>query len=99
MDRAATSTDVPRYDPRWLDSEPYPQIIDGSERGDGPVQPVLDPSTGATIASWATATEAEIDAAIGAARRSFDGGVWAGLPAARRAETLDAAASMIRSDA
>jgi acyl-CoA reductase-like NAD-dependent aldehyde dehydrogenase len=90
---------VPRYDPEWVDGDPYPQIIDGQERRGGSVQPVIDPSTGTTIATWATATDDEVDAAIGAARLSLDGGTWARMPAPRRAETLETAAALIRDEA
>src|SRR5262245_59730796 len=87
-----------RYTPEWLDVDPYPQIIDGVERCDGPVQPVIDPSTGTRVATWATATDDEIEAAVAAARRAFDRGTWAALPAAQRAETLDAVAALIRGE-
>ncbi len=85
-----------RLDPSWLDTDPYPQLIAGEERRDGAPQPVVDPSTGDTVAHWAEATPAEVDAATGAARRAFDEGEWRRMPLARRAEVLDAAATAIR---
>ena len=94
-----TSSQFDRTDLSWLDSDPYPQLIDGDERRAGTTHPVFDPSTGETPASWAEATSAEIDAAVGAARRTFDEGVWRRLPLARRAEVLETAAARIRADA
>jgi acyl-CoA reductase-like NAD-dependent aldehyde dehydrogenase len=88
-----------RYDPAWLDSDPLPQLIDGRESRQGVVRPVVDPSTGESPASYAEATEAELDAALTAARRSHDEGEWRRMPGARRAELLDAAAAAIRADA
>ena len=85
---ATAAADAPRIDPGWISSDPYRQLIDGTERGDGPVRPVLDPSTGAEPAAWLEATPAEVDAAVAAARRSFDSGVWARASNPHRAEVL-----------
>lgn len=95
----ATEPDAARIDPDWISSDPYRQLIDGAERGDGPARPVLDPSTGAEPAAWLEATPAEVDAAAAAARRSFDSGVWARASNPHRAEVLEAAAARIRADA
>ena len=88
-----------RIDSNWISSDPYPQIIAGSERRDGPLMPVVDPSTGDQPAKWAVATPEEVDAAIEAARRSFDDGVWRRESPAGRAAVLEAAAARIREDA
>jgi acyl-CoA reductase-like NAD-dependent aldehyde dehydrogenase len=85
-----------RYETAWVDADPYPQVIDGRESRRGQVFPVLDPSTGDTVATWAEASAAEVDEAVAAARRSFDAGMWSRAPEARRAEVLDAAAVTIR---
>jgi acyl-CoA reductase-like NAD-dependent aldehyde dehydrogenase len=85
-----------RYDAGWVDAEPYPQLIDGQELRSGPLHDVIDPSTGEAVAMWSEATAEEVDAALAAARRSFDGGEWSRAPLARRAEILDAAAAAIR---
>jgi len=85
-----------RYDASWVDGDPYPQLIDGRALRSGPLHDVIDPSTGDVVAQWAEATPDEVDAALAAARRSFDGGEWSRAPLARRAEVLDAAAVAIR---
>ena len=90
---------APRIDPSWVDTDPYPQIVDGVERRDGTAFPVIEPSTEATVATWLEATDAEIEAALAAARRSHDSGEWRRMPPARRAEVLEAAAAAIRTDA
>ncbi len=87
-----------RIDPAWIDTDPYPQIVDGVERRDGAVQPVVDPSTEEEVASWCSATDAEVEDALAAARRSFDGGVWRRMPPARRAEVLERVAQRIREE-
>jgi acyl-CoA reductase-like NAD-dependent aldehyde dehydrogenase len=89
----------PRIDPHWIDSEPYPQIVDGVERRDGAVHPVIDPSTETQAAQWCEATDAEVEAALAAARRTVDEGVWRRMPLARRAEVLDRVAARIREEA
>ncbi|WP_055478532.1 aldehyde dehydrogenase family protein [Sphaerimonospora mesophila] len=88
-----------RYDPAWLGSDPLPQLIDGRESREGGTHPVVDPSTGETPARYAEATAAEVEAALAAARRSHDEGEWRRMPAAVRAELLEAAATAIRADA
>lgn len=88
-----------RYDPSWVDDDPYPQIVDGKELRGGEVRPSVDPSTGERFADWAEATEDEVDLAISAARESFDGGEWSRAPYARRAEVLDAASAAITREA
>jgi acyl-CoA reductase-like NAD-dependent aldehyde dehydrogenase len=87
-----------RYDASWVDTDPYPQIIEGRESRRGQAFPVIDPSTAETVATWVEASREEVDEAVAAARRSFDGGVWSRAPQARRAEVLDAVAAAIRSD-
>jgi acyl-CoA reductase-like NAD-dependent aldehyde dehydrogenase len=88
-----------RITPDLFPSEAYPQLIAGREHRAGPTHPVVDPSTGEELARWAEATDGEVDAALAAARASFDGGDWRRMPPARRAEVLDAAAARIRADA
>ncbi|MFI0423072.1 aldehyde dehydrogenase family protein [Spongiactinospora sp. 9N601] len=88
-----------RYDPAWLDSDPYRQLIDGREVGDGKVLPMVDPSTGETFGSYAEATTAEVEAAVAAARRSYDGGEWRRMPGALKAQLLESVAAEIRAGA
>jgi acyl-CoA reductase-like NAD-dependent aldehyde dehydrogenase len=82
-----------------FDRDPYPQIIAGEPHRSGTTRPIVDPSTGEEHGTWAEATHAEVDAALGAARTSFDGGEWRRMPQARRADVLDAVAARIRADA
>src|SRR5690349_4317609 len=76
-------------------SEPYGQVIGGEHSADGSAEPLIDPATGERFADWCEATDAEVDRAIGAARSSFDSGVWRRMPPARRAEVLDRAAALL----
>jgi aldehyde dehydrogenase (NAD+)/betaine-aldehyde dehydrogenase len=48
----------------------------------------LDPANGDPIASVAEATEADVDAAVEAARSAFESVEWSGLPPAARAKML-----------
>ena len=64
--------------------EPRRPFIDGKYvPGDGPALAVENPATEETIAEVETASTAQIEQAIGAARRSFDDGVWSEMPARR----------------
>ncbi|MFD4832145.1 aldehyde dehydrogenase family protein [Streptomyces uncialis] len=89
----------PRLRPGWLSTDPYPQLIGGREATGGTPLPITDPSTGERPARYLAATAEEVDAAIGAARASFDTGVWRRMPGPRKAEVLEAAAAAIRADA
>ncbi|MGD9799848.1 MAG: aldehyde dehydrogenase, partial [Parvularculaceae bacterium] len=48
----------------------------------------IDPSTGETVAAFASASTNDVDAAIEAARRSFDTGAWRNLTPAERAKRI-----------
>ncbi len=68
-------------------------IIDGapvSRRGDAPTLPIIDPASGQAISTLQSADVAEVDAAVQAARASFEGGAWSRRPVAGRQETLRA---------
>lgn len=53
-------------------------FIDGREQpGEADQVPIVDPATGAPIAALEQASRAQVEAAVAAARRSFDGGAWA----------------------
>ena len=54
------------------------QLIDGQllEASDGARYPILNPATGAEIGTAPDSTAADVDAAIGAARRAFDETDW-----------------------
>ncbi|GAA4689742.1 aldehyde dehydrogenase family protein [Streptomyces youssoufiensis] len=59
----------------------------------------LDPATGSVIGTCAEAAEADVDAAVGAARQALAGPAWARLPAAERAKLLWRVAELIDRDA
>jgi aldehyde dehydrogenase (NAD+) len=64
-------------------------FIDGKYvSGDGPTLAVENPATEATIAEVETASTPQIEAAITAARHSFDDGGWANRAPAERAAVL-----------
>lgn len=58
----------------------------------------IDPATEQEFAQVAAATGEDVDLAVRAARRSFDAGVWADLPASDRAATLRRIAEGIRAE-
>lgn len=89
----------PRIAPDLFAADPYPQLIAGREHRAGPTHPVIDPSSGEEHARWAEATDDEVEAALAAARASFDGGEWRRMPPARRAEVLEVAAARVRAEA
>jgi aldehyde dehydrogenase (NAD+) len=61
----------------------------------GTERPAVDPSTGAAFGSAVLASTGDVDAAVAAARDSFDAGVWSGRPAAERAAVLRGAATYL----
>ncbi|GAA2448835.1 aldehyde dehydrogenase [Actinomadura vinacea] len=56
---------------------------------------VRNPATGAYVGSAALAGVADIDAAVAAARASFDSGVWAGASPRHRSQVLHKAADLL----
>jgi len=61
----------------------------------GTEQPAVDPSTGTAFGSAVLASTRDVDAAVEAARDSFDAGAWAGRPTAERAAVLRGAATYL----
>jgi glyceraldehyde-3-phosphate dehydrogenase (NADP+) len=72
----------------WIDGAPA--------RGKRKLDRILDPWTGKEIAQLALATDADLDRAIGGARKAF--GVMRALPAHRRREILATTASFLQRD-
>ncbi len=68
----------------------YKLFIDGEfvDAKDGKVFETIDPGNDQVIATVAQAGVADAEAAIMAARRSFDSGVWSGLTPAARAQKI-----------
>ncbi len=60
---------------------------------------VRNPATGARVGSAALASTADIDAAVEAARASFDSGVWADTPPEERSAVLHRAADLLEARA
>ena len=56
---------------------------------------VFSPATGVRVGSAPEADATDVDAAVKAARASFDSGVWSSVPPAERADVLDRAAALI----
>ncbi|HZF27747.1 MAG TPA: aldehyde dehydrogenase family protein [Gammaproteobacteria bacterium] len=61
--------------------------------------PVLDPATGAEIASVADANRADVDKAVTAAREAFEGGAWPRMLPAQREALLWKLADLIEANA
>ncbi len=75
-------------DGRWSHGAPAAQVF-----------PSIDPATGEPIGEFTAAMPSDVDAAVAAARRAFDGGRWTNLPAAARARILWRVAELIERDA
>ena len=74
--------------------------IDGAwtASGDGTCSPVINPSDASLVAEVDVATDDQVQAAIGAARRAFDATDWPRRPAGERAALLDRVAGLIDRD-
>lgn len=78
------------------------QLFIGGEwrnAADGATFDVIAPSTAQQIATVAAAGEADVDAAVTAARAQIEGGDWSRLPAAERGRLLYRLAELIERDA
>ncbi len=73
-------------------------LIAGSHRSaaDGGTLSVLEPATGKPMATVASATAVDAEAAIAAARATFDAGTWANRSATDRGKVLLRVAGLIR---
>lgn len=75
-----------------------PKLLIGGEWVESKSQstlPVIDPSTGAQIAEIAEASAADVEDAVQAARKAFDGGPWAEMSPAQRERLLWKLADLI----
>ncbi len=68
----------------------YKLLIDGElvDAAGNATFTTTDPGNGRPLATVAQAGDAEVEAAVGAARRAFDDGRWSGLAPVERAEAL-----------
>ena len=75
-------------------------FIDGQwvASGDGTCSPVVNPSDGTVVAEVDVATDAQVQAAIAAARRAFDSTNWPRTPVTERATLLARVADLIDRD-
>jgi betaine-aldehyde dehydrogenase len=87
-DASARSQEILRNLPRI--GGVIPMYVDGgwTLAIDGGTRELFDPSDGRLIATIAEATEADAEAAIGAARKAFDAGPWRDTSAVDRAALL-----------
>ena len=71
-------------------------FIDGqwTEAGGEPI-PTRDPATGTVLEDVGTATQADVDAAVAAARRALSSPEWAGLAPVQRAKLLFRLADLV----
>jgi acyl-CoA reductase-like NAD-dependent aldehyde dehydrogenase len=92
-------TTIPSTDPATITASVWPHIIDGREiSGDG--QEILrdSPAHDVRVASYHSATEADVDAAVAAAHRAFSTGGWPGFSGAERAGLLRRVAARIEAE-
>jgi betaine-aldehyde dehydrogenase len=66
--------------------------------GDGACSPVINPSDGSVVTEVDVATDAQVQAAIAAARRAFDRTDWPRTPTGDRAALLDRVADLLERD-
>lgn len=68
------------------------------ERGEGEVRAKLNPTTGEELGSFAAATAAQAERAIGAARVAFDAGPWRQFGPEQRSRVLHRLADLIEAE-
>ncbi len=78
-----------------------PMIIDGrpTESSSGAWLEVRSPATGELVGRVPAGTSADVDAAVAAARRAFESGVWSRVPPGERAAVLWRLADRIEAEA
>lgn len=76
-------------------------FVDGAERAaaDGATFPTISPRDGSVVAQVAHAGRADVDLAVGAARRAFEEGTWSRAAPAARKRVLLRLAELVRRDA
>lgn len=76
----------------------YQFVIDGREAGavSGRTVTVMNPATGAAVASAPVADEQDVQRAVSAARRAFEEGPWPKMSASERGRVLLRVASLLR---
>ncbi len=94
----STTTTLKAETPSSLD-RPFRMLIDGhwADALSGETLDVFNPANGTVIARIPAGAKADVDRAVAAARRAFDGGVWLALTPSERAKVLWRAADLIES--
>lgn len=84
-----------------LKGVPTQILIEGEWRdaSDGETFDKLNPADETVLAKIASGTAADVDAAVSAARRQFDGGEWSRMPSPERAALLLRLAELVERDA
>jgi aldehyde dehydrogenase (NAD+)/phenylacetaldehyde dehydrogenase len=85
----------------FLDATPKKLLIDGEWTGaaNGETFVTINPATAEPLALAAQAGEADVDRAVAAARRAFEGGHWPALSSADRGNLLWKTADLIEQHA
>jgi len=88
------------YSESPLKAQTYQNYINGawSNSSSGETFVRENPATGQTIASLQNSSRDDVEAAIGAARETFDSGIWSEVDAAERAKVMYEASANLRSD-
>jgi phenylacetaldehyde dehydrogenase len=87
-------SDTHSFVPQWTGRQ-WQMVIDGRHVDSAVHREVLDPGTGKVIAHVPDASPSQVEAAVAAARRSFDEGVWHSRPADERSRILWRIAELI----
>lgn len=84
-----------------MTAESRQNFINGSwrEAHEGRSLPMIDPATGRSFGEIADSTDADVDAAVRAARSAYDEGSWGRMPALERGRILHRFAELIRANA
>jgi acyl-CoA reductase-like NAD-dependent aldehyde dehydrogenase len=82
---------------KFLDRGLVGHVIDGRtvESRSGATFDIVDPSTGAVVAQAARGDQADVDLAVGAARRAFDDGRWRNLTPMERERRMRKMAALL----
>jgi len=82
-------------------AQPHQLLIDGEwvEAASGHVFPVYNPATGEIIAQVAEGDKEDIDRAVRAARRAFDGGPWRTMTPSKRGQYIWRVAELLEQHA
>ena len=92
-------TTVTSTDPTMITANIWPNIIDGQEIGGAGEEILRDsPAHDVRVASYRSATEADVDAAVTAAARAFEAGHWGRTSGAERAALLRRVAARIEAE-